>query len=89
MKSTIKDIKLYTDEGFEQSLIEVLQKMAPGPVYVQEADTPFGSGVYICSEPFTLEEADALHEVTDDPEDFDDILGDETLGDLSSELDQE
>lgn len=60
-KKITKVIKLLTDSGFEGSAIELLQSYEPGPVFCIGTDTPDGPGVFLCDQPFTVEEAEAQH----------------------------
>jgi hypothetical protein len=71
-----KVIHLITD-SFEESAIETLQNLEPGPIYILSGESPDGIGIYLCDQPFTLEEAEAQHMVEDPldliEEEFDDI----------------
>jgi len=83
MSKKTKVIELFTGQSFEESAVEMLARFEPGPVYLLSAETPEGSGLYICDEPFTLEEAEEQHmpnfsDEVDDLED-DDIPFEEEL----------
>lgn len=86
-KKSAKVIRLFANQGYEEDPIELLQKYEPGPVYILSTDTPDGPGVYLCDEPFTLEEAEAQNNLVPDdllePEDVSDVphLSDEELDD--------
>jgi len=70
-----KVIHLITD-AFEGSAIETLQTFEPGPVFIVSGETPDGLGIYLCNEAFTLEEAEAQHnleEPLDIESEFDDL----------------
>lgn len=58
MTKKTKVIRLFAGQSFEEDAVELLQKYEPGPVYILSTETPEGQGVYLCDEPFTLEEAE-------------------------------
>lgn len=80
-----KTIRLFTGQSFEEDAIELLRKYEPGPVYILSADTPEGEGIYLCSEPFTLEEAEDQNILV--PEGVDDSDGPSIPFDSSDEED--
>ncbi len=69
-----KSDKVITLLTQEDDLVETLLAMEPGPIYVQPAETPDGTGVYVCAEPFTQEEADAQFNVEEEQDDFPDEI---------------
>lgn len=72
-----KNILLYLDQSFEEGCIDFFAKFEPGPVYILSTETPDGPGLYVCDEPFTLEEADEQHSFVPDEVVVDDDLDDE------------
>lgn len=69
-KKSDKIIHLIT-ESFESGIVDTLQNLEPGPVHLLSGDTPDGPGIYVCDQPFTIEEAEAQHNISDlleDPE---------------------
>ncbi len=64
-KKAEKVIHLITD-SFEGSAIDTLQMLEPGPVFIVTGETPDGLGVYLCTQPFTLEEAEGQHNLTEE-----------------------
>lgn len=82
-KKTEKVIHLIT-ETFEGSAIETLLNLEPGPIYLVSGETPDGQGVYLCDQPFTLEEAEAQHSFAE-PYDAEDELDEIEVPDLVEE----